>query len=233
MKMIRTLLFFISMSLLSSTMMAQETEVATDTLPRIEKYGIRAGIDVSKLLRTALEDGFTGFEVMGDVRFYKDFYAAAEIGSETRDWDEDNLSATAKGSYIKLGGDFNVYNNWLGMENAIFIGLRYGFATFSQELTSYTVYTTDPTFPADPVITSQEFTDLTASWAEMIAGVKTELVNNLFLSINVQLKRNLGETKPENFDNLIIPGFNRTYDSSKFGVGYGYTISYLIPIVKK
>jgi hypothetical protein len=214
-------------------MMAQEIETVTDTVPRIEKYGIRVGVDLSKLLRTALEDGFTGFEVMGDVRFYKDFYAAAEIGNDTRDWDTGNLAATTKGSYIKLGADYNAYNNWLGMENAIFIGLRYGFSTFSQELTGYTVYTTDPTFPADPVVTSQEFTGLTASWAEMIAGIKTELFNNFFLSINLQLKRKLSETKPENFDNLIIPGFNRTYDSSKFGVGYGYTISYLIPILKR
>ena len=58
-------------------------------------------------------------------------------------------------------------------------------------------------------------------------------MNNLYLSINLQLKRKITEDRPENFDNLIIPGFNRTYDYSEFGVGYGYSISYLIPIFKK
>ena len=48
-----------------------------------------------------------------------------------------------------------------------------------------------------------------------------------------QLKRKISEDKPDNFGNLYIPGFNRTYDYSEFGVGYGYTISYLIPIFKK
>ncbi|WP_395076160.1 DUF6048 family protein, partial [Flavobacterium sp.] len=33
------------------------------------------------------------------------------------------------------------------------------------------------------------------------------------------------------FDNLYIPGFNRTYDG-KFGVGWNYTISYFIPLYK-
>jgi len=30
-----------------------------------------------------------------------------------------------------------------------------------------------------------------------------------------------------------IPGFGRTYDSSKVGTGFSYTLSYLLPIYKK
>jgi hypothetical protein len=42
----------------------------------------------------------------------------------------------------------------------------------------------------------------------------------------------LVSNKKENFDNLYIPGFNRTYDGD-FGVGLNYTVSYFIPIFKK
>jgi hypothetical protein len=38
--------------------------------------------------------------------------------------------------------------------------------------------------------------------------------------------------KPADFDNLFIPGYNRTYDG-KFGAGFNYTLSYFIPIYKK
>jgi hypothetical protein len=38
--------------------------------------------------------------------------------------------------------------------------------------------------------------------------------------------------KAENFENLYIPGFNRTYDGD-FGVGFNYTVSYFIPIYKR
>jgi len=234
MKQTHILLFFISMLLLPFFTMAQQTEATTDTIPkRIEKYGIRVGVDLSKLARTAFEEGYTGFEITGDLRFSDRYYVAAEIGNETRDWDEVNLTSTTKGSYIKLGADYNAYQNWLGMENVIHAGLRYGLATFSQELTGYSVFTSDATFPTEFVTPNQEFTGLTASWIELQVGVKTEILNNLFLGINLQLKRQLGEDKPDNFDNLIIPGFNRTYDFSDFGVGYGYTVSYLLPIIKK
>jgi hypothetical protein len=74
---------------------------------------------------------------------------------------------------------------------------------------------------------------LTAHWAEFIFSIKTEILNNLYLSVNVQLKRKIAEVAPENFANLYIPGFNRTYDFSEFGVGYGYSVSYLIPLFKK
>ncbi len=235
MKITRILLFSISLLALPSGVFSQDViSVENDTVSKFrDKYGIRVGGDVSKLLRTALDDNYSGFEITGDLRFSEKFYAAAEIGNETRDWDEENLKSTTKGSYIKLGADFNAYNNWLNMNNSIFAGLRYGFATFSQELNEYGVFTTDSTFPSEAVNPNLEFTGLTASWIELQFGVKTEVFNNVFLSINLQLKRMVSEQQPDNFDNLIIPGFNRTYDFSEFGVGYGYTISYLIPIFKR
>lgn len=218
--------------LLCGTTWAQEATVDSVKV-KDQKYGIRVGTDLIKLGRTLLEDGYTGFEIQGDIRFAKNLYAAVEIGTDDREWDKDGLVANTEGSYFKIGADFNAYENWEGMNNAIFVGLRYGFATFSQELVEYRVYTTDTTFPTSVVQSGETYDGLTASWAELIVGVKTEIWNNLYLGLNVQLRHMVSEQKPENFDNLIIPGFNRTYDSSDWGVGYGYTISYLIPIIKR
>lgn len=227
------LLFCISVLLVSFSINAQQT-TASDTVSKpAEKYGLRLGVDISKPARTLLEDGYSGFEIMGDFRVTEKFYAAVELGSEKKDIFEANLNSRTNGSYAKIGFDYNSYNNWLGMDNAIYGGLRYGFSTFTNELLAYGIYTTSQTFPPAFRVEPQEFKGLTAHWAELIVGVKTEVLNNLYLSLNVQLKRKLSEDKPENFDNLYIPGFNRTYDFSEFGVGYGYSISYLIPIFKK
>jgi len=228
-------LFFINLFLLVSfSMNAQkEDSVVNDSLQKNHKYGLRIGADLSKPLRTILEDGYTGFELVADFRISRRFYIAAEIGNEKKDYDESNLVAKTSGSYAKLGADFNAYNNWFGLNNAITTGLRYGFSTFKQELLGYGIYTTNNTFPGNFIENPQEFSGLTAHWAELIISVKTELINNLYLSINLQLKSLISEDRPDNFDNLYIPGFNRTYDFSDFGVGYGYTISYLIPIFKK
>jgi hypothetical protein len=199
-----------------------------------QKYGLRVGVDLAKPLRTLLDDTYSGFEVNADFRLTDRLYAAVELGSEKKDRFEDNLNSKTNGSYIKVGGDYNAYNNWVGLRNNIYIGLRYGFSSFSQELLNYGIYTTDPSFSEFELRDANlTFDGLTASWAELVFGVKTELLPNMYLGIQLQLKRRISDTKPNNFDNLFIPGFNRTYDESVFGVGYNYSLSYLIPIFKK
>lgn len=227
------LLFFINFFFYFGAMAQKKEKTPLDTVPKIERYGLRVGLDLVKPIRSVVEDGYKGFEIMGDFRVTKNFYAALELGNEQKDWTEPYVSSYASGSYAKIGVDFNAYENWTGMENAINIGLRYGFSTFKQELLEYRIYTSSPIFPSEVVQSNTSFSGLSAHWAELIVGIKTEVLKNLYLSLNLQLKLKLSEEKPDNFDNLYIPGYNRTYDYSEFGVGYGYSISYLIPIFKK
>lgn len=226
------LLFFISI-LCCLPVMAQKKNAINDTVPQVDTYGVRVGADLSKLVRSFLEEDYRGFEIIGDFRLTRKFYLAAEIGNESKVWTEPYVAAKAYGSYAKIGFDFNAYDNWKGMDNAISLGLRYGFATFKEEMNYYRVYTSNPIFPSDIVYDPVTFEGLNAHWAEFILSVKTELVKNLYLSLNAQLKLKVSEKAPDNFANLYIPGFNRTYDYSKFGVGYGYALSYRIPIVRK
>lgn len=212
----------------------EETTVTTDTLKIKQKYGLRLGVDLSKIVRTFLEEDYTAFEINGDYRLTKNWYIAGEIGTEEKTVDNDYINTTAKGNYIKAGLDYNMYTNWLDMENMIYTGFRLGTSSFSQTLNSYTVYSQnqywEPQFSSN---TSQEFKGLTAIWIELQLGIKAEILNNLFIGANVQLKGSISQDEPGDFENLYIPGFNRTYDSGRFGVGYAYSISYLIPIFKK
>lgn len=202
-------------------------------LQRTQRYGLRVGLDLSKPLRSFLDDNYTGLEIMGDFRIKNNYYIAAELGNETKDSDETNFNATSKGSYIKAGFNYNAYNNWYGMSNLIYVGLRAGFSTFSQELNNYTIYTTNPYFDEDFRTDSREFSGLNATWLEVQIGMQVELFNNLYLGLNLQLKRMITEKEPEGFGNVYIPGFNKVTTDSPFGVGYGYTLSYFIPIFKR
>lgn len=213
--------------------MAQDTNVVTDSINTETKYGLRVGIDLSKPLRSLVDKSYSGLEIVGDYRISKKFYAAFELGTESKEYSETNLKSNSSGNYFKIGVDYNSYTNWLGMHNEIFTGLRYGFASFKDEVLAYQIYNTNQTFPQTVVFDSQEFTGLSAHWAELVVGVRTEVLNNLFISVNLRVKRMITDTKPDNFDNLFIPGFQKTYDFSKFGAGYGYSISYLIPLFKK
>lgn len=225
------------MLLFSVSLNAQNDSIATtlkDSIKIKEKYGLRVGGDIGKLIRSFVDDDYTGFEVSADFRLKKRLYIAGEIGIEEKHTTTDYLDVTTSGSYLKAGIDYNMYQNWLNMDNMIYAGFRVGASTFSQNLNSYTIYSTNPYWsPQFTASDLKEFNGLTAFWGELILGIKTELLTNLYLGLNAQLKVLASETEPNNFENIYIPGFNKTYDSSGIGVGYSYTLSYRIPLYKK
>lgn len=234
-----TSIFIISLMILMLVPLAsfsqENTEETTnDTIVIKQKYGLRLGGDLSKLVRSFIDDDYTGFEINADYRLTKRLYLSGELGTEERTLNNDFLNATAKGSYFKAGVDYNLYKNWLSMENLIYSGFRVGASTFSQTLNSYTVYNPDQYWENPYSSTdAKEFNGLSALWAELILGIKAEVLNNLFVGANIQFKSIISQDEPANFENLYIPGFNRTFDSGRFGIGFGYNLSYLIPIYKK
>ncbi|HZW63462.1 MAG TPA: DUF6048 family protein [Flavobacteriaceae bacterium] len=206
----------------------------TDSSTIKKKYGLRLGVDISKPTRAFLDDTYSGIELMGDYRITENMYLAGEIGTEEKNTKNEYLNVSTQGSYFKAGIDYNLYKNWLDMDNMIYSGFRIGASTFNQTLNSYTVYTTNqywqPQFSSNE---AQKFSGLTALWTELLLGIKAEVLNNLYLGANIQFKLLLSQDQPNNFENLYIPGFNKTYDSGNIGIGFGYNISYLIPLYKK
>ncbi|HNP33217.1 MAG TPA: DUF6048 family protein [Flavobacterium sp.] len=212
---------------------AEQSQTKKDSIsPKKERYGLRVGVDLFKLTRSFYEKDYRGLELVGDYRLTRRHYLAAEIGNENKTVDDDHLNFTTKGTYLKAGFDYNTYQNWLNMENIISVGLRYGVSSFSQTLNSFQIYNPNPYFGEAPVIQSgQEFKGLSAQWVEVVAGVKTEVFKNIFVGFSIRLNRMISQKLPDNFDNLYIPGFNRTYNGD-FGVGFNYTVSYFIPLYK-
>lgn len=208
--------------------------VVNDSIKVQEKYGIRVGADISKLARTFADDDYSGFEINADYRLKKNLYIAGEIGTEEKRDVTDYLDITTQGTYLKAGVDFNMYENWLDMDNMIYIGFRLGASSFNHTLNNFNVYSTNQYWePQFSSTESQKFDGLTAIWLEVIIGLKAEIFNNLYLGLNVQLKAKVSESELNNFTNIYIPGFGKTYDSAGIGAGFSYSISYRIPLYKK
>jgi len=225
-------IFNLAFALVSFSILAQEKE-SDSIVPKTEKYGIRIGADLYKIARSIYDEDYKGFEVTADYRFTKKIYFAAELGNENKTTDEPQLNFTTKGTYFKLGADYNIYENWLDMENLITLGMRYGFSSFTQELNSYSIYNPNSYFGDSSLITDgKKFSGLSAHWLEVVAGVKAEIFDNLYLGFSLRMNYLVTQKEPADFENLYIPGFNRTYDG-KFGVGFNYTLSYFIPLYKK
>ena len=205
-------IFSLCLVLISFLASAQETTKKDSIPPKKERYGLRVGADLYKLTRSFYDKNYKGSEIVGDFRVTRRHYLAAEIGNENITVDNPHLNFTTKGSYIKVGFDYNAYQNWAGMENMIYVGLRYGVSSFNQTLNTYTIYNPHPYFGESPIqIADQKFNGLSAQWIEVVAGVKVEVINNIYVGFSVRLKDLVTNNKPDGFDNLYIPGFSRTY----------------------
>jgi hypothetical protein len=224
--------YIFSLALLCVSILGNAQVKDTTAVVYPERYGLRVGVDLHRLSKSFYEKDYRGLEIVGDYRLTRRFYLAGELGNEEKTVDDDRLNFTTKGTYFKAGFDFNSFENWLDMENMIYVGMRYGISSFSHTVNSYKIY--DPTnyYGENTVISGAKYNGLTANWIEIIGGVKAELFSNLYLGFSLRLNYLVSNKKPDGFDNLYIPGFNRTYEG-KFGAGVNYTLSYFIPIYKK
>ena len=207
---------------------------AQDSIQKFpERYGLRIGVDLHRLSKSFYDKDYRGLEIVGDYRLTKKFYIAGELGNEEKTVDDDRLNFTTQGSYFKVGFDYNAFENWLDMENMIYTGMRVGFSSFDHQVNSYKIYENNGNYYGQTIVApGEKFSGQTASWVEIVGGVKAELFNNLYMGFSVRLNYLISNKEPEGFANLYIPGFNRTYDG-KFGAGFNYTLSYFIPIYKK
>ncbi len=246
-KYIISILLFMSLTAIRGQELPANPQ-ATDSLVPKEPYGLRVGVDISRPVLSFLNEEYTGLEFMGDYRLTHKIFLAGELGNEKKSAREelghaesDNITSlydyTTKGSYLKLGIDYNTYDNWYGMNNVIYLGGRYAASSFSQTLNSYAIFESNRYWNGTDLIQGslapEEFKSLNATWLEFVFGIKAELFANIFLGGSVRIGFLISNKTSERFPNLWIPGFNRVTDGSKFGVGYNYGITYFLPLYKK
>ena len=213
-----------------------QNEIKTDSIATEVRYGIRLGIDISKPIRMFLDSNYKGLELVGDYRLTRNLYLAGELGNETKKIDRDAVNFETSGTYIKLGVDYNVFNNWTGMDNLIVVGFRYGFSQHAQTLLGYNLLNNNHYWKEDnrlDLTTPKRYEGLNGHWIELQLGFKAELFRNLYMGISLQMHRLVSDKDPENFENLFIPGFNKVLTNNPYGAGLNYTISYQLPIYKK
>ena len=229
--------YFISILILliSFSGLSQEKKVIVikDTISKgyKDRYGLRVGIDLYTPINSFFNEDRKGFEIVGDYRISKRIFIAAEMGYlQNKDY-EDFFNFTTNGQYIKAGADFNAYKNWIGMENMIYVGLRYGFSTFDQTLNEYMI-NANPFLPEETIPAGTKYDNLNASWIEFVIGMKVEVLHNVYLGFSFRGNQLISSKEPENFKNLFIPGFNEVFLNDN-GFSFNYTVSYLIPLYKK
>ena len=232
-------LFIISIWL-STNMLLSQTELSSnDSLIEKDKWltinKLRLGADLFKPIKSSSEGDNLNYEIVGDLQVTENLYLAGEYGSIDRVIEDENINFNSSGNFLRIGFNYNMFNNWVGMDNSIYLGLRYATSNFSNTILDYTVRNQDSYFSnlVDREYQTNEYSNLSGNWIEIVAGLKVETFNNVYLGFSLRLNKLLSNSKPDNFDTLFIPGFNKVTDDNTFGSGFNYTLTYSIPLRKK
>ena len=231
---IKHIWLFIISSCFSSFALAQSIEKeAIDSLKKTPKtYALRVGLDANRLLKTQLDSDYAGIELVGDLQLGKRLFVAAELGTEKVEQQSELIHYTTKGNYLKLGIDYNIFNNWVGMDNVLAVGMRFASSGYQHSVNQYELYTTNRYF--DNLLVTEGFeigekNNISTRWIELLFGVKVELLQNLYAGMSLRLHIIAKRPEPDNYGNVYAPGFNRITDDNSFGSSFNYTLTYKFP----
>ena len=232
-------LFIISICLSTNMLIGQTESNSTDTLIKKDKLlninKIRLGFDLLKPILSSSEGDNLNYEIVGDLQLTENIYLAGEYGLVDKVIEDENINFNSTGSFLRIGFDYNMFENWIGMDNSIYVGLRYGTSNFSSKILDYNVRNKDSYF--SNLVTNEfqtiEYSNLSGNWIELLLGIKVETFKNVYLGLSLRLNKLLSDKKPDNFGNLFIPGFNKVTDENTFGSGFTYTLTYSIPLKKR
>ena len=232
-------LFIISIWL-STNMLVSQTELnSSDSLVNKDKIltinKLNLGLDLFKPIKSSSDGDNLNYEIVGDLQLTENLYLAGEYGIVDRIIEDENINFNSSGSFLRIGFNYNMFENWVGMDNSIYLGLRYATSNFSNKIINYTVRNQDSYFSnlVENDFQTIEYSGLSGNWIEIVAGLKVETFKNVYLGFSLRLNKLLSDSEPDNFDTLFIPGFNKVTDENTFGSGFNYTLTYSIPLRKK
>ena len=218
----------------------QEEEISVQPVDSLEvkekvPLSLRFGVDLYRIIRSQTTDDYNGYEVVADLRLSTNFFIAMELGALETTQQIEQVNFTTNGTYYKLGFDYNMFENWEGMDNHVTVGLRYATSSHDQFLNNYTILDRTRFWEGSNMPVSNGFAtgarpNLNAQWFEVAIGFKVQLFQNIYMGLSLRLNRLLNDKQPENFDNIYIPGFYKKTEDNTFGAGFNYTLTYRLPL---
>ena len=233
-------LFFALISLIGLTAQAQEVDSsrykrAIDKPMRAVKkskkqkqpidHDLRVGIDISNLILGAMTPIRVGLDLSLEYNVTPNLYVMLEGGYNYYKRENDRVTYTSKGNYIRLGLDYNVRKTTeVNDRDIYYIGFRNGFSRFTQEVPNYVLLNG---FWGNTVSNMPEEQNY-AHWMELLTGFKVEVLKNWYLGMGVRTKFFLYRNKTSIEPVQYVPGYARNYSSAV--LSFNYTIYYNIPL---
>ncbi len=152
------------------------------------------------------------YEVGAHFGLKRKFYPAVEVGIGQSNYTSDrtNIHFKTHSPYFRVGMDYNL-NKDRQSRNRYFLGVRYGFSTFTYDLEGPSV--TDDywgqTYPYEI-----DGAKGTAHWGELLFGIQSQLWKFIHLGWTVRYKARFHESMAEPGHVFYIPGYGKNGSSS-------------------
>lgn len=191
--------------------------------------GPNIGYDVSQIAKGYFYPGYSAHVLSLDYEIDYLYYPVIEAGLFDLNKDQESMNYSSDGRFVKLGMDYNV----IGIQgpwdyDMLFGGARIGVAQYNHSARDIVIennYWGD--YQADNIETNR----LNALWLEIVAGLKVEVLTNVFFGWSFRGQLMIAKNKDDNIPPYIIPGYGKGDNS--INIGIQYFISYRFPIIKK
>jgi hypothetical protein len=130
--------------------------------------------------------------------------------------------------YARAGIDYNLLKlRDRSQHHTITLGARYGLSVFSHRAEH--IYILNDYWGDDANRSYEQ--ELKGHWAELVGGIRAELLPNLFLAWYLRYKILLNPDMDPRVTPQLVPGFGTGGQNRSFGMTY--SIQYKIPLFKK
>jgi len=194
----------------------------------LRTYGPRFGVDLARFIYFFTEPKIVGAEFSADFEIYKNIYPVIELGYNSTSESEELFDYTSAGNYGRAGIEYNLLpgkdRSW---HNSMTLGFRYGISLFTHGSENVLI-------PGDywgDYLSEPYENSLRAHWMELVAGVKVEVVRNLYMGWLLRFKFLLNPDMDPVMIPALIPGYGNGANGRTFG--FSYSVFYMIPLIKK
>ncbi|MDO9152737.1 MAG: DUF6048 family protein [Paludibacter sp.] len=201
----------------------------TDTV-KIKKNnidGLRIELDVAPVVKTLLAKGETySFEGAVQTTLLQKYYPVVEFGyAGASKISTDNVDFNTNGVFFRVGSDFSVMKqkeNSPKNQNYFLVGGRLGFSHFTYNLSNIVIR---DNYWNESKIYNFENIPSTKLWFEIAAGIRVEVIKNIYMGWTLRNKRMLTNDADGTVSPWYIPGFGVKSTSAwavNYAIGYQF-----------
>jgi len=218
--------------LLVFSVQAQKTAkvLEVDSIPFFN--GIHLQGDAASAISSAISTkGNYSYEAGIQVDLKHKYFPVLEVGyAKINETSSSNISYQTQGLFERLGIEFNLISPKKDSKrttNLFLVGVRVGMSNFNYNINNAII--ADNYWGGSETVNYSDIL-VTKLWYEISAGVRVEIIKNIFMGWSVCSKSLINQDATGNPTPASIPGFGNTSGSNW---GFKYTIGYKIDIHSK